>query len=102
MRAKRQLPQSRFEISDDSSWADDFSVYSEGDRGWNGPLDHDHSQEMASGQRSISPPLVQRDPAHQSFQEDPATPNLMRNQSWEGAHLNTTSHGKPTDKTRMH
>ena len=102
MREKRQLPSSRFDLSDDSSWEDDFSLYSEGDRGWNGPLDYDQSQEMTSGQRSISPPLTQRELADLLIQEDPGTPNSKRDQSREGTDLETTSHGKPTDYTRMH
>ena len=65
-------------------------------------MDYDQSQELTSGQRSISPPLTQREPADQSTQDDPATPNFIRNQSREGTEHDTTSHGKPTDYIRMH
>ena len=99
---KRRLRPSRFEDSDDSSWSNDFSFESEGNRGWKTPLDHDLSQGLISSQRSNSAPPVQRDLAHHFIQEDPATLSSVRNESRKAADHDTTSHGKPADCTRFH
>ena len=102
IREKRRLRPSGFEDTDDSSWSNDFSFDSEGNRGWKSPLDHDEAQGIISSQLSSSALPGQRDPAHHFIQEDPGTLNSVRNESRKAADRDTTSHGKPADRARFH
>ena len=100
-REKRRLRPSIFEDTDDSSWSNDFSFDSEGNRGWKTPPEHEQSRGIFSSQRSSSAPLSQREPAPHCLKEDPATLYAVRDESRKAADLNTNSHGKPADCTRF-
>ena len=100
-REKRRPRPILFEDTDDSSWSNDFSFDSEGNRGWKTPPEHEQSRGIFSSQRSSSAPLSQREPARQCLNEDPTTLYAVRDESRKAADLDTNSHGEPADCTRF-